>query len=222
MALTDVRLRVSSIYPESEPESTPRPPRAGDGLLTAAKAALLCLGAVVLLASRLGPAMPRIVRNESRGVSMRCPRGWRGHEGLPHGVAAFFRGGPRSVVTLWRLSWTDLVEASLSFDWWVPEPCRTTDLEGCLADVSRWVGFAEQGRWTLVEDTALGGRPALMLVAPCHSIEQPWGAVAVAPGEDLLFLELRTSSQAQLKAVWREWKAMIRSVRVTGPLGIAP
>ncbi len=209
-----VELRVSTVQGGAA-AAPPSTRRLGDGALLAAKVGVLCCGALALLAAHLSPPLVRRVHNHARGVSMRLPAGWTGYDRFEQGVVAFKRDGRfNASVTVWRFSWCEFDSARETPGTPVPARQLPTDLVQAAAEVAACLGFPDATGRAHMEGAVVGGRPALVLVAPRYSTE-PWRAIAVAAGEDLLFLDLRAASEADLRAVWRCWKAMIRSVRVT-------
>ncbi len=147
---------------------------------------------------------------------MRLPAVWTGYDRFEQGVAAFKHDGRfQAAVTVWRFSWCEFDSAREMPGTPVPARQLPTDLVHATAEVAACLGFPDAAGSAHMEAAFLGGRPARVLVAPRYSAE-PWRAIAAAAGEDLLFLDLRAASEADLRAVWRCWKAMIRSVRVSG------
>ncbi len=200
-------------------DPTPPAPRAGrlsDGALLGAKAGALCLACLVLLPGQLNPDRAGILCSQEAGLSMRVPRGWH-RFALPHALAAVKpdgAGGPRASVLLWRPPYAEPGAADGSEDAVVSAGWPRADPAATLAEAADCLGLDWSGQARLETDT-IADRPALVLAAPLRA-SRCWRALAVAAGEDLLFVELDVSSEQDLRAVWRQWKAMLRSVRITG------
>ncbi len=209
-----VGLQVCSLRLQPEVEPKPGTSRLGDGALLAAKAAALTAAALALLASYLGLPLPRVLRNQTLGLSISCPPGWEDCR-LPKGLAmgAFKSDGRLSAcVTLWRFSWPEIGAVAFESGRSLSAHGVQPDLFAALSEQAAWLGF---GDCTGPVDTmTLDGRPALMLTAQAPSGKSR-SALVVALGEDLVSLHLFASSEADLRAVWPLWKSMIRSVRVT-------
>jgi hypothetical protein len=151
-------------------------------------------------------------------VVLRYPSGWSGLYSDTMSLSAT-RGGVH--VWLQRLAWGDMEVIR----GWLPGRCDATpvDTSNPLPFVACYLGmeFDEQTR---VVRTRLAGRRAVMIAGPRLGAtwnalgfpEKPgWGAVVVATGPDLLFMNLDASSLEALEAAWEDWLGMIRRVQVT-------
>ena len=200
--------------------------RLSDRALMVAKAVLSLVGAGMLCISQAMPGRQEVVTGDLRGIGLSYPADWHGKRWSLYGLEACelradverdesrMPPGPTQGcrVSLERLTWREASATCLYAA--SPEDGPREYPAPVLGPVAAYLGMHVDAADAHVERVSLGGRSALMMVAPRYD---GWGAVVVAPAEDLVILHLFAPTADARRRVWSRWMAMVRGALLRGP-----